>query len=799
MHDLASDVRYALRLLRKNPGFTLIAVLTLALGVGANTALFSVVNAVLLRSMPYPHRENLTSFRGGHSWPDLYDIQQQARSVEKIGAFSSWQFDLVGKGEPRLVDAALVSLDLFPALGVQAQMGRVLTSADDLINGPRVIVVSDRFWRNQLGGRGDVVGSALSLTGNTYTVVGVMPGNFRLPAGDADIFVPFRVGYPEAAPYRGVHMHSAVLRLRESATPPQTQGELDSIAKVLAQQHPEENRDRRFVLLSLQQKFIGDTRPAVLMLFAATGVVLLIASANFANLLLSRSVRRRQEIAVRMALGASRLRLARQLLSESSLLALLGGAAGLLLAYWGVHALSALKPKNLASIPPFAIDGSVLGFALLVSVLTGCLFGLLPALELDLGADGSLARERSATQGRFSSRARQALIVGELALSLVLLCGSGLLLRSLSQVQNVNPGFNGNGLLTGHVWLQTSKYPTGKEQNPFFAQLDQNLKNIPGVESAALVSELPLSGNFISHNVVIEGKPTGPVGSEPDAGTDLISSDYFRTFQIPVLAGRAFTDADREGAPWVTIINQTMARQFFPGEDPLGKRVRFARGKNLPWMTIVGMVADTKDLGLDEETAPMLYEPMLQRQEDWRRYATIVLRSRTQDPFSLAPEMKRAVWQLESDLPVTSIFLESQLLESSTGPRRLNTILLAVFAGTALLLAVIGLYGVISYATAQRTREIGVRIALGATRENVIGLVFRDGLRLALLGVAIGSVAALFAARLISSMLFQVKPFDVFTFATGPTVLILTALAATLVPARRAAGVDPVIALRHEQ
>ena len=799
MDTLLQDLRYALRILLKNPAFTLIAVITLALGIGANTALFSVVNAVLLRPMPYSHPEQLYALKGGQSWPDLYDIQQQAHSLYKIGAYAPWQFDLVGSGEPKLVDAALVSLDLFPVLGVSAQNGRTFGSADDLIGGARVAVVSDRFWKENFGGRADAVGSAFTLGDNGYTVIGVMPPEFRLPSGTAEVYVPFRVGYPEAAPYRGVHMQSAIVRLRSGATPGQAQAELDIIAKVLAQAHPDENRDRKFIAISLQDRITGNIRPALLMLFAATVVVLLIASANFANLLLSKTARRRQEIAIRMALGAARTRLVRQLITESTLLALVGGIAGLVLAYWGQHALVMLKPKNLGNIPPFAIDGWVLAFALGVSLLTGCLFGLLPTIELNAAGKGSSIRESiTVAQSRFANRLRQALIVGELALSLVLLCGAGLLLRSLWRVQGVNPGFNPDSAVVSHIWLQQKQYDSSDVQNRFFTQLLDNLRGIHGAKSVSLVTELPLSGNFITHNFLINGRPRPPEGSEPEAATNLITSDYFKTMQIPVLAGRIFTDADREGAPPVAIINDSMARQFFAGENPIGQQVRYARQKTPYWMTIVGVVGDTKDLGLDEDEGPAIYTPMMQKQEQWRRYAFIVVRAKGGDPLALVPEMKQAVWHLNSQIPVTSVFLESYLLEQSIGPRRINTLLLITFAATALLLAVIGLYGVISYAMAQRTREIGIRMALGARRADVLSMVFGEGLRLALIGVALGCVGALASARFISSLLFNVKPLDAASFIGGSILLVLTALLATVIPARRAASVDPVVALRYE-
>jgi putative ABC transport system permease protein len=800
VETLVQDLRYAARVLAKNPGFTLIAVLTLGLGIGANTALFSVVNAVLLQSMPYPHREQLIAFRGGQSWPDLSDIQQQAHTFDKIGAFAVWQFDLVGKGEPRLTDAALVSLDLFSALGVNAASGRTFSTADDLINGPRLVVVSDHFWKETLSGRTDAVGSAVTLSGNSYTVIGIMPAGFRLPTGTAEVYVPFRVGYPEAAPYRGVHMHSAVARLKAGVSLAQAQAELDIIAKVLGQAHPDENRDRRFVALSLQERFTGNVRPALLMLFGATALVLLIASANFANLLLSRTARRRQEMAVRAALGAARSRLLRQLVTESALLAVLGGIAGLIFAYWGQHALMVLKPKNLANVPPFTIDRAVLGFGLLTALATGCLCGLLPAIELNstAGRNGSLRERITAASGSFAANVRQALIIAELALSLVLLCGAGLLLRSLLHVQGVNPGFNAEGLMTAHISLQQKQYDDVVSQDRFFSQLLDNLKATPGVDSASLVTELPLSGNYISHNFLIEGRPRPPEGAEPEAATNLITPEYFKTMQIPVLAGRVFTESDREGSAPAAIINESFAKQFFAGEDPLGKQVRYARAKGTYWMRIVGVVADTKDLGLDEDEGPAIYTPMMQKQEQWRRYASIVVRAKRGDPLALTPSVKQAVWQIDRQIPVTSVYAESYLLDQSIGPRRINTVLLSAFACVALLLAVIGLYGVISYATAQRTREIGVRMALGARRADVVLMVFREGVRLAIAGVAVGCIAALLSARLLSSLLFNVKPLDAISFAAGSMLLVLTALLATLIPARRAASVDPMVALRTE-
>ena len=800
MDTLFQDIRYAFRMLAKTPAFTIVAVLTLALGIGANTALFSVVNAVLLRSMPYPRTDRLIALKGGQSWPDLFDIQQQSHTIDKIGAFGIWQLDLIGSGEPHLVDGALISLDLFPLLGVKPEAGRVFGSSDDLIGGAHIALVSHSFWKETLGGRADAIGSAVTLGGNSYTVIGIMPPEFRLPTGNADVYVPFRVGYPEAAPYRGVHMHTALARLAPGASTAQAQAELNVIADGLAKAHPDENRDRRFIAQSLQTRFTGNIRPALLMLFAATAVVLLISSANFANLLLSKTARRRQEIAIRMALGAARVRILRQLVTESVLVALLGGVAGLLLAFWSQHALTVLKPKDLANVPPFTISGTVLGFAVVVSLLTGAIFGLLPVVEINyVKRQGSSLRERlSASQGKLATRLRQTLIVGELALSLILLCGAGLLLRSLWSVQGVDPGFNPQDVLTGHIWLQQKQYESTEVQSRFFAQLTDNLKAIPGIESAALVSELPLSGNYLPHNFLIDGRPRPSQGAEPEAATNLISPGYFHTMQIPVLAGRIFTNADREGSIPVAIVNASMAQQFFAGENPVGKQIRYAREKIPHWMTIVGVVADTKDIGLDQDEGPAIYTPVLQKQEQWRRYSFLVIRTRNGNPMAFAGAMKQAVWDLNAQVPVTPISPLSKMLAQSLSPRRINALLLGTFAAAALLLAVVGLYGVISYAVAQRTREIGVRMALGARREDVIQMVFREGLRLAFFGVVLGMAGALAGGKMISTLLFGVQPFDITSFFAGAVLLGATAVLATLIPARRAASVDPVKALRYE-
>ena len=799
MDTLLQDVRYSFRLVVRNPGFAVVAVLTLALGIGANTAIFSVVNAVLLRSLPYPVADRLISIDGGQSRPDLEDFSRQSHTIAQLGGFADWSFDLIGKGEPEQVKAALVSLNLFPALGVNPQLGRTITEQDDELGGAPVVVISHRFWMQRLGGDANVIGRSLNLTGKSYTIVGVMPADFLLPRGQAEIFVPMRVGYPEAANERGVHFQYAIGRLAPNTSRQQAQAEVDAIGKRLGEMYPEENRDRHFSVVALQDRVVRNVRRTLLVLLGAVGFVLLIASANFANLLLARASARQAEVQTRLALGAPSARLIRQMLTESVSLGLLAGVVGTAFAFGLLRALLAAKPAQLPSLATVTLDVRVLAFAVLVSFITGLVFGLYPALEAVASAKRASMQQRIAeARQRGSSLFRQALIVSEVALCVMLLCGSGLLIRSLIQLQNVNPGFDTANVLTAQVWLPENRYHAAAPQDRVLQDILNGVQHIPGAQSASLVTELPLSGQHLSHDFLIEGRPAIPVGSEPDAETNLISPGYFQTLYIPFLKGRDFTPADRARSPLVAIINDSMAKQYWPGQDPLGSRLRYARSQEIKWMIVVGVVADVKANGLDQPDDPTIYTPIFQKQEEWRRWATIAIRSAGVPPMQLGPGVKQQVRKFDAQLPLVQVQPLGWYLEESLAERRFNTLLLSILAAMALALAMVGLYGVISYTVSLRTREFGIRVALGAVRSDILGIVLGDAMRMIVAGAVIGLVAAFGITRILSRFLYEVSSRDPLTFAATTLVLVGVALLATYIPARRATQVDPVVALRYE-
>jgi putative ABC transport system permease protein len=801
MNVFLQDVRYGFRTLLRNPGFTTIAVLTLAIGIGANTAIFSVVNAVLLRSLPYSQSDRLISLDGGQSRPDLEDFQRQSRTISRLGGFAKWRFDLLGRGEPEQVNATLVSLNLFQVLGVDAEVGRTLSDHDDLLGGEPVVVISHNFWQQRFGADPSVVGRTLNLTGKNYTVVGVMPPNFRLPQHESELWIPFRVGYPEAANFRGVHMQYAIGRLAPRASIAQAQAEVNAIGKGLSKAYPDENRDRHWVVVSLQERVVRNVRRTILVLFGAVGFVLLIASANFANLLLAKASARRAEVQIRLALGAGSRRLVRQLLTESLLLASLSGVAGIALGYAALQALLASRPTQLPSLASVKLDLRVLGFAVLISLLTGVIFGLFPAFEAVASAKVASIQQRvaAARQAGSSALFRQALIVGEIALCVALLCGSGLLIRSLLSLQDVSPGFNPSALLTAQLWLPETRYHEIAKQDRLLTDVLDNLRSIPGVQSVSLATELPFGGQYISHDFVIADRPPLPIGSEPDAGTNLVSPDYFTTLQIPILAGRAFTTDDRTGSPLAIIVNKSMANQYWPGQDPVGSRIHWAREEGPPhWMTVVGVSGDVKSQGLDQPEGLAVYTPIFQKSEEWRRWATVVVRSAGLPPMQLSKALQQQVWALDAQLPVVQIVPMEALLDESLAERRFNTFLLGALAAISLTLAMIGVYGVISYTVTQRTREFGIRMALGAIGPDLLRIVLAGAVRMVAIGAAIGLALALALTKLLSGLLFGVSSRDPLTFMVTALLLLMVALLATFVPARRATKVDPMVALRYE-
>jgi putative ABC transport system permease protein len=796
MQTLWQDLRYGARLLLKKPGFTLIAVLTLALGIGANTAIFSVLNAVLLKPLPYREPEQLITARSNESTLDLEDLRAWNQSFSAIAGINRRPMDYTGGAEPLQVSAGLVTGSYFATLGVNAAMGRTINENDDKQGGTRVVVLGHEIWQQHFGGKPDVIGQTLPLSGNSYTVVGVMPAGFKSPRDDSGLWLPLRVADPLGSAYRGVHYLHTYLRLKPGVTLSQAVAEMGLLDKRLAQAFPAENKNRRTVLIPLYERIVGPTRTALWVLFGAVGLVLLIACANFANLLLARGAAREQELVIRQAMGAGRGRLLRQLLTESALLACLGGAAGLLLAWWGVEALVALKPENLPRLESISLDGRVFGFALAVSLLTGIVFGLAPAwLATRLNVSAALKEGGRGAVSGARHRLRSALVVAELALALILLVGAGLLIKSFWQLRTIQPGFNPNNLLTMRVELPEARYREIEKQAQFRRTLLDSLNTVSGVQ-AALVSEVPLAGEWLTHDFTREGWQLKP-GDEPDVHTRSIEGDYFRTMQIPLLAGRDFTSQDKADAPQVGIVNQTLANRYFPNEDPIGKRVRWARDEQVNWITIVGVAGDIKQFGLDIPEEPAVYTPYPQSGRAWKRWMVLTVRTQG-EPARFADAVKQAVWKLDPQLPLTKVRSMSEVVALSLDERRFNLLLLGVFAAVALALAASGIYGVIAYAVTQRTHEIGVRMALGARTQDVLALIVKQGAKLALAGTGLGLIGALALTRWLRTLLFGVSVTDPATFAVIALLLLGVALLASYLPARRAAKVDPLVALRYE-
>src|ERR1051325_8153610 len=787
MGTLLQDVRYGFRMLLRRPGFTLVAVLTLALGIGANSAIFSVVNAVLLRQFPYPHAERLVTMRSNMSLPDLADVQAQSQSFEDVGGVVLQALDFTGGAEPVQVQAGLSTAGIFNVLGAQPILGRTFTTQEDRMGGERVVVLSYGFWQRQFGGDASIIGKEIPLSANNYTVIGVLQKDFDAPRESPAGWASLRVGTSPAAGARGVHFLRTYWRLKPGVTLAQAQAELTNIDLRLEQEYPAENKGRRSKLMSLHERVAGDTRPALYILFGAVGLVLLIACSNFANLLLARATSREREIVIRAALGAGRGRLIRQLLTESVLLSCLGGACGLLLAMWGLDLLQTLKPANLPRLSTISIDAY------------GLVFGLVPALNASrLNVNEALKEGgRSATAGIARHRLSNLLVVSELAIALVLLVGAGLLIKGFWRLRAVEPGFATENLLTMRIELPAERYKEIPRQTQFRERTLDAINTLPGVE-AAMVSEIPLGGDALFHNFVIEGRPPLSPGEEPELHSRSVSGDYFRTMRIPLIKGRGLTLQDREGAPLVGVINEAMAREYFSGQDPIGARVRWAREEGEPrWVTIVGVVGDVKHFGLGQPEQSALYTPYAQSSQPWKRWMSVVVRS-SGDPATIASMVKARIWTVDSQLPVTKVRTMTDVMAASVAAQRFMMILLGLFAAIALILAVVGIYGLMSYSITERTHEIGIRMALGAQGRDVLRMVVGQGLKLILIGLALGLVGAFALTRIMTSLLFGVSTVDPLTFAAVSALLALVALAACYIPARRATKVDPMIALRYE-
>jgi putative ABC transport system permease protein len=803
-----SDFKYAARTIAKQPLFYAVVILTLALGIGANTAIFTVVNAVLLQPLPYPQPDGLMMVwtynpRQGFdkdvgTYPNFEDWRRASRSFERMSAYSGANFTLTGHGDPVQLRGARVTYEFFDTMGVGPVYGRAFGSADGQAGGERVIVLGHGLWIRRFGADPRVVGRTIMMSGVSYEVVGVMPGDFAHPA-DAEFWVPLApVGdFAELFTARGAYWLNIIGRLRPGVTRAAAQSEMDSIAATLERQYSA-NAGIGIRLVPLHEEIVGDIRTPLFILLGAVSFVLLIACANVANLLLTRAASRHRELAIRTALGAGRLRLLRQMLAESLVLAVAGGSAGLLLAQWTTDLLHTQAPAALPRLPDISVDGPVLAYAALASVVTSLLFGIIPALQSSRGASAALKEGgRTGSDGVMGRRVRSMLAAGELAIALVLLVGAGLLVRSVIALNNEDPGFATTGVLSLRLQLPAAKYNEPARVSAFYDQLVERLAALPGVESASATTSLLLSRLPNSAGISIEGRP--PVtGDGPNIPVpyDSVTPDFFTTMQIPLRRGRLFTPGDSPESLRVAIVNESFVRRFFPGEDPIGRRVTFGnpQAPDVRWQTIVGVVGDTKRGGFEREPWAEIYFPMRQR-ADTRAF--VVLRTNG-DPVSLTNAAQAAVWSIDRDQAIGAIRTMPELLAQQEANRRFTTLLLGAFAGLAFVLAIIGIYGVIAYSTTQRTQEIGIRMALGADRRSVVRLVLAGGLRIAGLGLTIGLLGAFALTQVLSGLLFGVSARDPLTFVLVPAALLFVSLAACWIPARRAMRIEPVMALRGD-
>jgi putative ABC transport system permease protein len=789
MESFIQDLRFGARMLLKNPGFTLIAVLTLALGIGANTAMFSVINAVLLRPLPFPEPERLMLVgAGSFAAPDFRDLATQNHSFAQLGAYVSATFNLAGGSVPERVNGARVSAGLAPTLGVQPLYGRNLTAEEEREGAAKVVLLGYGVWQRQFGADPGVVGRTIRLDEQSYTVIGVLPPGLNFPS-DKELFVPLTLTAFDLNNYQGFFL-TLIARLKPGVTRPQADAELATIIKP-GEKGP---RFQSLRVLGLQEALVGDVRTMMLVLMGAVGFVALIACANLANLLLTAAARRQKEIAVRLSLGANRFRVVRQFGAESLLLAGLGGSAGLLLAYSGMTLINALLPSAIPRNGAISVDGRVLAFTFSLSVTAGLLFGALPALRASQTALTEALKAGSRTLGGSfgASRLRASLVISQVALTVLLLTGAGLLLKSFVRLQQTPLGFRPERLLTARIALPRSAYATPQQRLNFADRLLEEVRRQPGMQEAALTSFLPFATGNYSYVVLMNGQEEVRPGM-PTANFRAVSPDYFRVMGIPLLKGREFSGADHERAPMVTVINETMAKRYWPNANPIGQRIKETSNERA-WREIVGVVGSVRHRARGEEPKPEMFVPYSQVPGP-----NLNMTVRTQvEPASFAATLRRAVTAIDANLPLFEArTMEERLFESVAQPR-FRTALLGVFAALALVMAVVGLYAVMAVSVAQRTHELGIRIALGARRRDVIGLVVKQGVKLVGIGIAIGLVGAWALTRVLTTLLYEVKPTDPLTFLAAPVLLIVVAILACWAPARRAAGVDPLTALRDE-
>ena len=799
------DIRFGVRALVHSPIFSVVTVLSLALGIGANTAIFSVVNGLLLRPLPYPEAERIVdvwhtppqqSFPGldrfSVSPANYLDWKAQSTAFEQMAIYGYAGLSLSTSNDPLPLTAATVSSDFFSVLRTNAIQGRTFTPDEEQPGRDQVVVISHELWQRAFGANPNIIGQPITLNSRSYTVVGIMPAKFEFPQ-EVELWVPLAWDDKERQT-RSIHDYVVVARLKQNVSLQQAQAEMSTISTRLEQQYPEENSGWGAVVIPLREDLVGESCTALLVLFGAVGFVLLIACANVANLMLARGANRQKEMAVRIALGAGRARLVRQLLTESVLLAVTGGVLGLLLAVWGSGML--VRLGSLPDSSDIGIDMWALGFTLLVSFAAGIIIGIVPALQFTRTSLSETLKQGSGRTGGspMKQHTRKALVVSEVALSLVLLIGAGLMIRSFWKLQNVDPGFNTSNVLTMFVGLTPIRYSEPNQQLAFVERTLEQIHAVPGVVSVATTTTIPLAGGGSTQPFSVEGRPVATVAEQPMAQTRYITPDYFSTLGLPLRQGRFFSDQDRDKSVPVIIISEAMARRFWPGENPIGKRLTPSFHSEQGAREIVGVVGDVKARGLDADAAAMMYLPYKQSP---RPYVSFVVRTAS-NPESLVQPVSRAIYSIDKDQALTDVRTMDQVLTESLSGRRFNMTLLLTFAGVALLLAAVGVYGVMNYTVTLRRRELGIRMALGAKTTDVLRLVLGQGLALTLIGVGAGLISAYALTRLMASLLYGVTATDYLTFATVSAVLIGVGLLASYVPARRATKVDPTIALRTE-
>ncbi len=809
METLLQNLRYTIRTLRKSPGFTVVAVITLALGIGANTAIFSVVNAVLLRPLPYKDSSRLVVILNQGRNPvapaNFIDWRSQSQAFSYMGAAEYWTPNLTGTVNPEKLWALHITPDILPMLGIKPLLGRVFLPEEQEIGKEHEVVLSYPIWQSHFAGNPEIIGQSVALSGETYTVVGVMPRDFKFApfwATKAALWAPLALG-SRITDHGGSSLR-IFARLKDSVSLEQAQAEMTGITGRLEREFPGTNQDMQ--VISLHEKVVGNIRPALLVLLGAVGFVLLIACANVSHMLLARAAGRREEIALRSALGAGRWDMFRQLLTESLTLALLGGAAGLLLAVLGVRVLLALGPTAIPRVETITVDGRVLLFSLGISLLTGVVFGIAPAwraTSVNL-SDALKEGDRGSGDGMQRNRLRGVLVGSEFALAVVLLAGAGLMVRTFVALQHVDPGFDPHDVLSMVVGVAGTEEAAAGHTGNFYREVLQRVSVVPGVESASGINHLPLAGDEWGLPFRIEGRPPERPGKELVATYRVVFPGYFRSMRIPILHGRDVIDADNLHAPGVVVINEYLAQRYWPGEDPIGKRISFdGPAENPSWLTVVGVAKNTVRSSWISPPKEEVFLPYLQNHSYLETpspafaYLTLVVRA-SREPGALAPDLRAAIRSLDKNIPISEVQTMDQVVAEATGESRFYLALLGVFAAVALVLAGVGIYGVMSYAVSRRTHEIGIRMALGAQERDVLKLVVFHGIVQALAGVAVGLVAALALSRLMAGLLYGTRPTDPATFAVVALVLGIVAVAASYVPARRATKVDPMVALRYE-